>query len=656
MHIPDGVLSPSTDLVMGTIMAPVWFIAARQVRKQLAQRQLPLLALGSAFCFTIMMFNVPAPGGTTAHPVGGTLLAILLGPWAAVIGVSTALAIQCLFFGDGGILSFGANCFTMGFVLPMVGYTVYRLAAGKSSSLSPRRMAAAAIGSYVGINAAASIVGLLLGIQPSLFHTASGHALYFPFGCNITIPAMLGAHLTFAGPLEAIATAAVVKYMQSTNYALYGCEQDKHGRSARRREMLLIGLLALAALSPLGLLAQGDAFGEWNASGVKAIMQKTTGQAYIPAGMMHLQKITYHAPKILDGYVQPDKGANVPGYLLAAVIGISVISCVTYFVGKLMLKKEIETAPEAVAGITREEGEKSDLPQWMFQTNPVVSPSKGSSNPFLQRTLGSLTNAMATALRCERTASKKGFLQAFDPRAKVVGLLLLMGAAGLCSRFVPLLVLYLCVLLAARMSGIQLGSFVKRVWLSAPLLVFIIALPAAFSFATPGTTLLVVWHSPYVAITREGLAITLLLTLRVGVTVSLAALLTLTTKWNQLLHGLRVLNAPKIFIALLSMTYRYVALLLQLADEMYVARRSRTIGKVSDSASRAFVSNSIGSLFRRTLAFSDEVYGAMMARGYRGETHSLNRPRWQSRDTVWLIGALVISFAILTIGGFHGSA
>src|ERR1051326_6090956 len=130
MHIPDSVLSPVTCAAAGVAMAPVWSVAARRVRRTLGTRQMPLLALGAAFCFTIMMFNIPALGGTTAHPIAGTLLAVLLGPWAALIGISVALAIQALFFGDGGLLAYGANAFTMAFVLPFVGYSVYRLAAG----------------------------------------------------------------------------------------------------------------------------------------------------------------------------------------------------------------------------------------------------------------------------------------------------------------------------------------------------------------------------------------------------------------------------------------------------------------------------------------------------------------------------------------------
>src|SRR5579884_4477980 len=155
MHIPDGYLSPVFSVGMGLATVPTWAVATRKVQKVLDNRTVPLLAVFSAFSFTVMMFNVPVPGGTTAHGVGATLAAIVLGPWAAVITTSTALIIQALFFGDGGVLAIFANCFNMGVLLPFVGYGVYRLLAGRAPLLSSRRLWAAGIGGYVGLTAAA---------------------------------------------------------------------------------------------------------------------------------------------------------------------------------------------------------------------------------------------------------------------------------------------------------------------------------------------------------------------------------------------------------------------------------------------------------------------------------------------------------------------
>src|SRR5205814_5167796 len=137
MHIPDGYLSPSTCAVAAGAMTPVWLSAGRRVRKVVTNRYAPLTALAAAYCFCVMMFNVPVPDGTTAHAVGAVLVAVLLGPWAAVVAVSVALAIQTLFFGDGGVLAYGANCFNMALVVPMVGCGIYRLLTRCFSLTSP---------------------------------------------------------------------------------------------------------------------------------------------------------------------------------------------------------------------------------------------------------------------------------------------------------------------------------------------------------------------------------------------------------------------------------------------------------------------------------------------------------------------------------------
>jgi cobalt/nickel transport system permease protein len=88
MHIPDGYLSPATCAVAGAAMVPVIGIACSRAKKVVKDRHAPLLALGAAYSFLVMMFNVPIPGGTTAHAVGAVLIAVLLGPWAAVVCVS----------------------------------------------------------------------------------------------------------------------------------------------------------------------------------------------------------------------------------------------------------------------------------------------------------------------------------------------------------------------------------------------------------------------------------------------------------------------------------------------------------------------------------------------------------------------------------------
>ena len=220
MHRPDGYLGPTTCGFFYVVMLPIWTFASKIVKKTLKAKQVPLLAIGAAFSFIIMMFNVPIPGGTTGHAVGGVLVAILLGPWAACIAITVALVVQALLFGDGGITAIGANCFNMAFVLPFVGYYIYRAISYSSPIDSGRRVIAAGIAGYIGINVAAFLAGTEFGLQPLLHHTASGQALYCPYGLNVAIPAMLGEHMLVFGWVEAIVTALVVKYLQKQDSSL----------------------------------------------------------------------------------------------------------------------------------------------------------------------------------------------------------------------------------------------------------------------------------------------------------------------------------------------------------------------------------------------------------------------------------------------------
>ena len=217
MHIPDGYLSPATSVIMFLLVLPFWIMGVRKLRERLTARNVPLVALLAAFAFVIMMFNVPIPGGTTAHAVGGALAAIIMGPEIATMAVSIALVIQAFFFGDGGILALGANCFNMAVVLPYVSYAIYQALSKNQPTASRRRIVGAALGGWTGLTVAAFFTGFEFGIQPMLFHTANGTPLYAPYPLSISIPAMVFAHALIASPVEALVTALVVAYLQRAN-------------------------------------------------------------------------------------------------------------------------------------------------------------------------------------------------------------------------------------------------------------------------------------------------------------------------------------------------------------------------------------------------------------------------------------------------------
>ncbi|MCX7845663.1 MAG: cobalt transporter CbiM [Dictyoglomaceae bacterium] len=217
MHIPDGYLGPQTYGSMFLVMVPFWLRAYNYIKKFLKPEQIPFLALGAAFSFVIMMFNIPIPGGTTGHAVGGVLISILLGPWTASIIISIVLIIQALIFGDGGITAISANCFNLAIVMPFTGYFVYRILKGKELLSSKRGLFSAGAGAYVGLNMAAFTTAIMLGIQPYIAKAGDGKPLYCPYPLQVTIPAMMLEHLLLFGWIEAIITVLVLQYLIKTN-------------------------------------------------------------------------------------------------------------------------------------------------------------------------------------------------------------------------------------------------------------------------------------------------------------------------------------------------------------------------------------------------------------------------------------------------------
>ncbi len=222
MHIPDGYLGPATYGSMFILTVPFWVTASRKLQKTLKARQAPYLALGAAFSFVIMMFNFPMLGGTTGHATGAALIAILLGPWAAVISVSVAIVIQALLFGDGGITAIGANCFNIAVTGSLTGYGIYRLIAAGSDAGSKRRLVSAAVASYLSLNMSALLTAVQLGIQPLIEKSSTGQPLYAPYPLSVTVPAVLAGHLVLFGLVEAVVTMLVLRYIQKNEPGMLG--------------------------------------------------------------------------------------------------------------------------------------------------------------------------------------------------------------------------------------------------------------------------------------------------------------------------------------------------------------------------------------------------------------------------------------------------
>lgn len=313
MHIPDNYLSPATCAVMGAVMLPIWTSTVKKVKKEVTKKKMPLMGIAASLSFLTMMFNVPLPGGTTGHAVGGTLLAILLGPEAACISITIALLIQALLFGDGGVLAFGANCFNMAFVIPFTGYYIYKFLRERIKSEKAEYIITF-IASYIGINIAALCAAIEFGIQPLFFKDSAGMPLYCPYPLAITIPSMLIPHLAVAGVLEGIITVGVLGFIKKVSPDII-----YEGSDVKTRPIYAL-IIVLICLSPLGLLTAGTAWGEWGADEISSVTTGGKALGFVPKGM----KNGFNFSALLSDYSVkglPDKF----GYILSAVAGVAIL-------------------------------------------------------------------------------------------------------------------------------------------------------------------------------------------------------------------------------------------------------------------------------------------------------------------------------------------
>ncbi len=244
----------------------------------------------------------------------------------------------------------------------------------------------------------------------------------------------------------------------------------------------------------------------------------------------------------------------------------------------------------------------------------------------------------------DQYAQEKGLMQSLDPRVKTITMLVFIVLVMLNKNIILLLGLYAVCLLLVWFSRINLGFFLKRTWVFIPLFSLFVAIPALFNVFTPGQPL-VTWRLfgwPLVITCQGALSAGMFVT-RVITSVSFAVLLSITTKHFQLLKVLRVLGIPQVFVMTLGMCYRYIYLFVGIIEDTYLAIKSRVGTKIHYKSGQQLVAWNIAFLWQRSCKLNEEVYKAMLSRGYRGEVEVLEDFRLKTRDLVW--AGLVIMFS-----------
>jgi cobalt ECF transporter T component CbiQ len=264
----------------------------------------------------------------------------------------------------------------------------------------------------------------------------------------------------------------------------------------------------------------------------------------------------------------------------------------------------------------------------------------------VERTLEELLRVAERSLQAEETARRGGLLQALDGRAKWLGFAGFVLAAGLARSFAVLGALFAGALVLALLSRLRLRELAQRAWLPALLFTGLVGGPALF--LTPGPP--APGLPAALGISAVGARSVGFLLLRVETITSFTLLLVLTTPWARLLAALRSLRVPSTVVLILGMTYRFLFLLLKNAHDLFLARRSRMVGRLPSRQARQLFARTTGVLLSKTLATSQQVYLAMASRGFTGEARLLEPLAMRGRDWIAVAASLAASAAAIWAG------
>lgn len=291
LHIPDGFLSLGVALVFWALTILFVGLAIRNTRGELGERQIPLMGVMAAFIFAAQMINFPVAGGTSGHLLGGALAAIVLGPWAGILVMTTVIAVQALIFQDGGLVVMGANIFNMGILTALIGYGLYRGAAGRGR------------GTHLTIAGIAAWLSVVAGALATAFQLwLSGTS-----ALRIVFPTMLGVHMLI-GVGEALITVAALAFILQTRPDLLAEDEEKRGG---------IGWVVVGALIALAVVI----ISPWASTNPDGLERVATDLGFIDSSL----DPTY---EILPNYTIPLLGESGPSTILAGLIGAAIVALV----------------------------------------------------------------------------------------------------------------------------------------------------------------------------------------------------------------------------------------------------------------------------------------------------------------------------------------
>lgn len=301
MHMADALISPAVGGAMWATTGAAAAYCAKKVREDADESKIPLMGVTGAFIFAAQMLNFTIPGtGSSGHLGGGLILSVLVGPQAAFLVMASVLAVQALFFADGGLLALGANVFNLGFLPAFLAYPlVYRRIVGDAPGTG--RIVA---GSVLG-----SVIALQLGALGVVLQTTLSGVSALPLTAFLVF--MLPIHLAI-GIVEGLVTAGVIVFVHKAQPEIL--TRSATGRSLRglRMRAVLGSLVAAAVLSGVAFawFASTDPDGlEWSIARVTGAEDLESDLDGVHGDMASVQELT----AILPDYAFPTDGRSVDG-------------------------------------------------------------------------------------------------------------------------------------------------------------------------------------------------------------------------------------------------------------------------------------------------------------------------------------------------------
>lgn len=274
---------------------------------------------------------------------------------------------------------------------------------------------------------------------------------------------------------------------------------------------------------------------------------------------------------------------------------------------------------------------KNKIPSFLLEQTPAVPLTRTSGKikrSFLEKGIHHLADVIKSAYIQSETASMESAFHRIDARIKLLFLFFYVIIISLKQEVMPEFIIAGFVLLLALISKLNLVRFYKRVLLLGFFFGFLIALPSALNLITKGEIVLPLLHLPReynfwvynvpreIGITREGMSGVTLLTLRVVNSLSISFLVLSTTSLPDIIKALKVMKVPDSFLMIITLCFKYIFIFAKTVEDMHLAKKSRTAVQADNAEARRWIAGRIGFVFKKTRLRCEEIFKAMLARGF----------------------------------------